>query len=255
MEEEMIRMPRFYKFCIVFTLGIAVLMSGCSYQLKTAAKSTPDPVMDISSSIPKEDQNPIFGPLCKTGQSYVRLPDGTEIFLAAETEIEISSLSDISTGATGHEILLRHGQIVILSQLNPGIWLTIVNPSGYTVRFDGSLMLIGFDQNTGRFSAVCLNEICELGSDPEDLIPLAQDSWAWLDENGVLRGPFEIDTNELREGCSEDFISATDPPTSTPEIADTPSPDLAATATPDLAATATAFCGEFEEENPGTPCP
>ena len=198
----MSRMPRLYKFCAVFTIGIAVLLSGCSYQLKAAAKSTPEPVKDLSSSNPKEDQNTTFGPLCKTGQSYVRLPDGTEIFLAAETEFEISSLSDLSTGSSGHELLLRHGQIVLLSQLPPGTWLTIVNPAGYIVRLDGSTMLVGFDNNSGRFSAVCLNGICELGSDPEDLFQLALDSRAWLDENGTLRGPFEIDINELREGCS-----------------------------------------------------
>ena len=65
------------------------------------------------------------------------------------------------------------------------------------------------------------------------------------------------------KGVVEDFISGTVPLTPAPDLAVTPSPDLAATATPDLAvtptpdlaATATVFCGEFEEENPGTPCP
>ena len=42
----MSRMPRLYKFCAVFTIGIAVLLSGCSYQPKAAAKSTPEPVKD-----------------------------------------------------------------------------------------------------------------------------------------------------------------------------------------------------------------
>ena len=100
-------------------------------------------------------------------------------------------------------------------------------------------MFVGIEKDIGKFTAICVDGVCDLGSDLQSLIRLPTGNMGWLNEAGDFEGPFEIDVNALRKGCGEDYISVEIPPTSTP----------------DIDATATAFCGDFEEENPGTPCP
>ena len=235
----MIHKMRFHKRYYVFTIVLVVLISGCSYPQKILQKQNSNEILDTPSPNPEEDTTTTFGPLCKTGQSFVRLPDGSEIYLAADTEIEILSLADSTTDSSGSEILLRQGQIVIISQLPPGTRFTVVSPGGHLARLDGLLMHVGLEKDTGKFVVICIDGNCELGPDPQTLFQLAGENEAWFDENGDIQGPLEIDLNELRVGCGEDFISAKSLPTPTP----------------DFDATATVFCGEFEEDNPGTPCP
>lgn len=235
----MIRKMRFHKIIFAFTIAIVIIISGCSSPQKTTENTPAEPVK--SSPIPATEEIPIstYGPLCKVGLSYILLPDGSEIYMAAETEIEISFLSDLATGTLGHEILLRQGQLVIVSQLPLKTWFTVVNPSGQKARLSGSIMYVGYDIEIGKFDAICVDGECEFESDTQAIFQLSSESEGWLDENGNFQGPFEIDINALREGCGEDYISVVIPPTPTP----------------DIGATATAFCGDFEEENPGTPCP
>ena len=228
-----------YKIIFLITIAVVVLVSGCSPKQQTTETSTAEPIKN--TPIPATEENPIstYGPLCKVGLSYIRLPDGSEIYMVAETEIEISFLSDLATGTLGHEILLIQGQLVIVSKLPLETWFTVVNPSGNKVRLAGSIIYVGYDDENGKFDAICVDGECEFESDSQAIFQLSSETEGWLDENNNFQGPFEIDINALREGCGEDYISVVIPPTPTP----------------DLDATATAFCGEFEEENPGTPCP
>lgn len=240
----MIRKVRFLKIFIAFTIAIAMIVSGCSFSQNTTPSSTSETetsniVKVTATPTPERAQNTKYGPLCRVSLSFIRFPDGSELYLAPETEIEILSIEDLSTGILGYEVLLSRGQLVFLPQPPQEVQFTVISPEGYIAQLTGSIMFVGIEKDLGRFTAICVDGVCSLGSDLQSLIPLAAESEGWLDENGNFQGPFEIDINALREGCGEDYISVVIPPT----------------ATPDIGATATAFCGDFEEENPGTPCP
>ena len=240
----MIRKVCFHKVFFALTIAITILISGCSFSQQTTPTSTSETetsesVEDTATPVPEDEQITTYGPLCKVSLSYIRFPDGSELYLAPETEIEILSIEDLSTGISGYEILLSRGQLVILSQPPQEVQFTVISPEGYIAQLTGSIMFVGIEKDLGKFTAICVDGVCDLGSDLQSLIPLAAESEGWLDENGNFQGPFEIDINTLREGCGEDYISVVIPPTPTP----------------DIGATATAFCGTFEEENPGTPCP
>jgi len=196
-------------------------------------------VEDTATPVPEDEQITNYGPLCKVSLSYIRFPDGSELYLAPETEIEILSIEDLSTGISGYEILLKRGQLVIVSKLPLETWFTVANPSGHKARLSGLIMYISYEIEIGDFDVICVDGNCEFESASQAIFQLSSEFEGWLDENGNFQGPFEIDITALREGCGEDYISVVIPPT----------------ATPDIGATATAFCGDFEEENPGTPCP
>jgi len=235
----MVRKIGSYKIFFLITLAVVVLVSSCSPKKQTTETSTAKTIKN--TPIPTTEEIPIstYGPLCKVGLSYIRLPDGSEIYLVAETEIEISFLSDLETGTLGHEILLIQGQLVIVSKLPLETWFTVVNPSENKVRLAGSIIYVGYDDENGKFDAICVDGECEFESDSQAIFQLSSVTEGWLDENNNFQGPFEIDIDALTEGCGEDYIWVELPPTPTP----------------DIGATATAFCGDFEEENPGTPCP
>lgn len=235
----MIRKMRFLKIFFAITITIAIIVSGCSPALKTTTKSTSEPMEDTSTPFPADVPIPTFGPLCKLDLSNIRFPDGSELYLAPETEIEILTIADPSTETSGIEILLRRGQLVIVSKLPLDTWFTVVNSGGDKARLAGLIMYVSYDIEIGNFDVICVDGNCEFESAVQAIFQLSSEFEGWLDENGNFQGPFEIDINTLREGCGEDYISVVIPPTPTP----------------DIGATATAFCGDFEEENPGTPCP
>jgi len=235
----MIRKIQFHKIFFTITIAIVILISGCSSQKNSTASPISKAGEDTPIPVPEEVLITTFGPLCKIGLSYIRFPDGSELFLGPETEIEILTIADLSTGTPGYEVLLRHGYLVILSQPPQEIQFTVFSLEGYIAQMAGSLMYVGIEEETGNFKALCVDGVCDLGSDPESFLSLPEGSEGWLNLAGDFQGPFEIDFNVLREGCGENYISVVIPPTPTP----------------DVDATATAFCGDFEEENPGTPCP
>ncbi len=113
----MIRKIRFLKIFFAFTITIAIIVSGCSFSQKTTATLTSEPVEDTSTPFPADVPIPTFGPLCKLDLSNIRFPDGSELYLAPETEIEILTIADPSTETSGYELLLRRGQLVIVSKL------------------------------------------------------------------------------------------------------------------------------------------
>lgn len=235
----MIRKSRFNKIIYALIIGLALLIAGCSPQKTSTKVLTTMPLNDTSTPEPVTEEVISYGTLCKIDLSYIRFPDGSELFLGPETEIEILTIPDLSTETPNYEVLLRRGFLVIQSQPPQDIQFTVISPGDYIAQLTGYLMYVGIEQDTTNFKAICLAGECNLGSDPDSLQNLAAGREGWLDKAGDFQGPFEIDLNALREGCGEDYISVVIPPTPVP----------------DLDATATAFCGEFEEEYPGTPCP
>ena len=235
----MVRKTWMQKALYTCFIALIILVSGCSSPKNATGTPMTKTGEDTPTPVPVEVLITKYGPLCKVSLSYIRFPDGSELYLAPDTEIEILSIEELSTGISSYEVLLSRGQLVILSQPPQEIQFTVISPEGYIVKLIGSLMFVGIEEDLGKITAICVDGVCELGSDLQSLVRLAAESEGWLDENGGFLGPFEIDITALSEGCGEDFIAV----------------QLPASPTPDLDATATAFCGNFEEENPGTPCP
>ncbi len=167
------------------------------------------------------------------GNNIVRLPDGSEIILGLDSEIELTKIFGHTQGATDHEIILLKGTILVVSNLPEGKWFRVLNPNGHIAQVTGSVMVVGYNPETGIFITACVDGDCELGSDAQALFKVAAEEEGWLDENGNFQEPVEVDMDELRAIYGDKI----------PEEV------------PDLEAEATAACGEFQSQFPGTPCP
>lgn len=228
-------------FLVVCLLVIASLLAGCS-----------SPETPVTQLEPTEDE-PIVetrAPSIDVEQSTIRLPDGSEISMEADSHIEIINVAGLSSGISGHEILLHSGKISVESQLPSGTWFTIMNPNDYVARVSGSIMMLVVDPMTGSFMIECIEGFCELGPDLQNLFNISETNKACLDQEGIFFGPFaDITFGELLEICGTGI--PVDTPTS--EVTATYTPE--STSTSDVEATATQSCIDFETENPGTPCP
>jgi hypothetical protein len=180
--------------------------------------------------------------------SIIRLPDGSEISLEPDTYLEIIKVSDLSSGDSGHEVLLHRGKIEINSQLPEGTWFTVYNRSYYYARVTGSIMVIFYDPASGKFIMSCVEGSCESGLSGKTSLTFGTNQQGCIDEEGHFIGPFDnIGFDELSKLCVFTGPQETQPP----EATDTPTPSK----TPDSEGTATAACIDFESQFPGTPCP
>lgn len=187
----------------------------------------------------------------------MRFPDGSEIYVSKDTEIEISKLAGSTSGASGHELLLNYGRVLVMSQLPEGEWFTVIGSEGQIARVTGSMMQVELEQITGQFTVGCISGVCQLGPNIQNLFQLAEEDQGALDGDGNILGLAKVNLTELYEGCGGHVV-ANEPtriPTATPTATATPTITPTPTATADLNATATAQCEVFESENPGTPCP
>jgi hypothetical protein len=199
--------------------------------------------------------------------SVIMIPDGSRVIIGEHSEIGIIRIAGHTVGATGHNLLLNFGEILVKSVLPEGDWFTVQNPQDFIARVTGSIIVVSYDPGTGKFILDCLSGRCELGPDIQHMIALAAGEQGWLDGNGVFYGPFEVDLDELRAKYGDDFDTEASPsePTSgisatatafclelEAEFIGTPCPLMSLD---DFRATATAICQEFEQEFPGTPCP
>ena len=254
-------------------LLIALTIAACTLSLptppplaETATFITPEtstPEMDATISIHLETPSPTADTLSRIEPEIIlssyRLPDGSELYNHPGTEIEITKLSGFTADSTGHEITLKQGQVHIISRLPVGEWFTVVSSNGHIARVKGSIILVDFNTQVGLFTVVCIEGICELGLDFQQLLALSASDRGWFDADGNFLGPFDVNLDDLRMIYGElipvgppvslDLFTETPSPTPTPSPTSTPSP------TPDLAASATAACEQFQVEFPGTPCP
>jgi|GEM_PF-4980834 hypothetical protein len=175
------------------------------------------------------------------------LPDGTEIFFSEDTVINMIKVAGLTNGAVDHDALLQHGPVFIRSFLPDGKWFTILSSNGLIARLDGSAM-VAYDANTNVFTEYCLSDICEFGSNVLDLHYILSGQRSWLDGNGAVHDPLDIELANLPENCKFQF-----PEVGLVDQIETPTPET--TSSPDVIATSTAACQDFESEFPGTPCP
>jgi hypothetical protein len=227
--------------CVIACLGIGWILAGCS--------PTATPTIQVEP--PEETQQPEEGGSTDGSlPSIIRLPDGSEISLEPDSYLEIIKVSDVSSGDSGHEVLLHRGTIEVNSQLPEGSWFTVFDRNYYFARVTGSVMVIYYDPVTGKFMMSCVEGLCEFGQDGQTALALGTNQQGCIDADGHFIGPFDnVDFDELSELCVFEEPQETEPPEATDTGTPTPSQ------TPDSEGTATAACIDFESQFPGTPCP
>ena len=228
---------------LVMKLGLIIiilaLIAGCSSQEPTI---TPTKIPLAKATYTPEPANveiPETGLLCKSDLSHIRLPDGSDFYLSAQTQITILEFLDQTIDVSLIRLLIEKGKIIIVSPLPENIMFIIESPLGSIARVDGGFTVVEYDEENKKFTTQCINGPCEVGFDPDSLNMLASNHAGVVNEEGEFIDLGEITNDDLLSGCEDNYIFV----------------DIPATPTPDVGATATAFCGEFEVSNPGTPCP
>jgi len=236
---------------IFSVLLLLATLLGCSAAPPTISESP----TSVASEIPLPAEAPIFI-RNDVGVAFIRLPDGSEIYLSEYTDIELITVAGLTMGATEDEIVIHRGQIAVNSHLPAGKWFTIKNPNGFIARVTGSTIVVTYSPETGQFNAACVEGDCQMGPEIQQLLQVAADAEGWLDQDGNFNGPFEVNLEELEATYGSWIVpteEATPTYTSSPQMAsETPLPY---TQTPNAAATATSACATFRAQFPGTPCP
>jgi hypothetical protein len=219
-------------FIIIVLSFLLVSLTGCATPTPAPTQALPTPV-----SLPS--------------LSVLNLPDGSLIVLKSFSEIKIGS----------GDTLIKSGEALVVSVLPAGTWFTVVNPRGYIgqVTADpakpGAIMLVTYDEVSGKFTVVCIQGFCVMGPDADHLTKLPYSSQASLDLTGKLEGPAALDLAKIIEIYGKYIQIGLFAPTA---VASTPAPTTPAetpTSTPDIGATATAACADFHSKFALTPCP
>ncbi|RJP53340.1 MAG: hypothetical protein C4586_01565 [Anaerolineaceae bacterium] len=242
----------FFYITLSILMLTGMILGGCSPTAPSVVDTPTAPpnkgapaVSSETNELPAVTGNPLVI-RTEAGSSYVRLPDGSEIFIQPNTEIELYQVAGLTNEASEHVVLLHYGEVLVNSQLPAGKWFTVISPDGYIARVTGSIMVVGYDEATGEFLTSCVEGDCELGSDAQSLFQLAAQDQGWLDKNGNFLGPFDADLDVLRATYGV-VIPTKAVETNTPEGFVSPA---------DLDATATAACNKFHSNFPLTPtCP
>ncbi len=231
------------------SLGIlaAVLLTGCQSSQSPTPTQPPEPV---ATPVPAHC-DPI-NVITDGGQSVMTLPDGSQVYLADHTEIDIIP-AGYCPGDDSISIMLKQGAVAINSVLPAGKWVVITSPNGYIGQV-GKTGLVTFDPSSNTFSVACTNGTCTLAAKPDKLTTLNCDQSAYLDTYGNFNGPFNVDPDTLAQFGS--WLQPTCAPaqTSTPKPA-TATPTPTPTPTVDIGATATAYCGYLHEAVPDDALP
>ncbi len=236
-------------FVTLVSLGMlaAFLLTGCAPSTIVAPTLTSAP---LATPLPAHC-DPI-NVSTDGGQSILTLADGTQIYLAENTNIEIIP-AGYCPGDEQHYILLNQGHVAVNSTLPAGKWVVITSPNGYIAQV-GKTGLVTFDPSSNKLSLDCTNGTCTLAAKADKPTSVGCGESAFLDTYGNFNGPFNVDPatlvsfgDWLQPRCAPAKTSTPKPATATPVPTGTP--------TPDKGATATAYCGSFNSQFPLTPCP
>ena len=238
-------------FTALISLGMlaVILLTSCAPAAKTTQSPTNPPPPTTSPQVVKCD------PLVVSNngqQTILTLPDGSQVYLGENTEIELT-VAGYCPGLKQHLILLKQGKVAVNSTLPEGKWIVITSPNGYIAQV-GKIGLVIYNPDTFIFALDCTTGTCNLGSKEASLSLVNCGESGFLDSYGSFNGPFNIDLDDL--AGFGDWLQPTCLPakTSTPKAAEI-TPTLTETPTPDVGATATAYCSSFKQQFKLTPCP
>lgn len=231
---------------LIFLLGILsiAVFTGCS--ILTGRTPIPPPTEQVQTEPPPTaiptDCKPIRMANSE-GLSLVTFPDGSQVFLGANTEVDFIP-GGYCPGISEHRAYLLRGEIAVRSLLPDTSLFTIFSPEGFKVTFDDT-GLVNYNVDKKLLTLNCTNGNCTIGTLEQPYL-LTCGQMVEFDENAVPNGPFGINVSILAPygdwllpKC--DFIP--NEPTSTP------------TPTVDVGATATAACSAWNNQFPSTPCP
>jgi hypothetical protein len=157
------------------------------------------------------------------------LPDGTQLFLAADTEVEILSLADRMEGSETH-LRLHQGMLVVVTLETAWVENTLHDRAVTT----SGIMGVMYRERPFHFDATCFAGTCYLDGDETVIIESGTTgsvSSSGQPDNVLMVADF---------GRYAAFATIVPTPTETPANTSTPSPTQTATATTTTAATPTA---------------
>lgn len=230
---------------LILSFGLLVLLvvtAGCTL-LNPQTPPTPTAVIPGQSETPSPTALPAE---CKPirfansdGLSLITFPDGSQVFLGNNTEIDFIPVG-YCPGIKEHRVTLLRGEIAIRSLLPDDALFMVFSPEGYKVTLDDT-GLVSYNPENSLLSVNCSNGNCTIGTEQQPYV-LSCGMLAEFDRNAVLNGPFAID-NAVLAPYGEWLLPTCYIPT--PE----------STPTPDFGATATAACSAWNNEFLLTPCP
>jgi FecR protein len=233
------------KVLFIFLIPLAIsLLAGCMLLNNSTPTSISTGLPKLENTPPPTRCTPIIASN-DTGLAILTLPDGSQIYLGADSEIEFAP-AGYCAGVNADNIWLLQGQVAVNAQISDGDWIIVNSPDGYLGLISKTGMA-SFDPSSHNFTLACSNKNCALGTDNTKLISLN------CGENGTLdaAGGFSVSSEDptilapfgdwLQPQCGNVVT-----------ITATPLPE---TETPDIAATATAFCSSFSQQFVSTPCP
>ena len=186
------------------------------------------------------------------GQSILTLADGTQIYLAENTNIEIIP-AGYCPGDEQHYILLNQGHVAVNSRSLQVNGSSSPARTAISPRWEKPAWSASTPVRT-NFRLDCTNGTCTLAAKIDKLTSVGCGESAFLDPYGIFNGPFNVDPatlipfgDWLQPRCAPAKTSTPKPATATPIPTVIP--------TLDMGATATAYCGSFNHQFPLTPCP
>ncbi|MCG7852278.1 MAG: hypothetical protein MIO92_07130 [Methanosarcinaceae archaeon] len=231
---------------LIFLLGIMIVLVITGCDALTGRTPLPPPTELGQTETPPTPLPTECKPIRfanSSGMSLLTFPDGSQMFLGNNTEIDFIP-ADYCPGFTEHRAYLLHGEIAVRSLLPDDSLFTVFSPEGFKVTLDDT-GLVSYNLENKLLTLNCSNGKCTIGTEQQPYL-LICGQMVEFDQNAVLNGPFGINVSVLAPygdwllpNCN--FIP--DEPTSTP------------TPTSDVGATATAACSAWNNEFPMTPCP
>lgn len=143
----------------------------------------------------------------------VQLPDSTELFLAAESEVEITNLRG-EESFDDTVLLLRKGMVVVVAQET----VRVMNPFGATAVAIHGTMGVTFSEYPFRFDVACFAGECQVEGDIGGILSLKPGQASFVGGSGR---PGEV-PNAVDYGRYAAFAGVVPTPTTTPLPSHTP---------------------------------
>lgn len=223
-------------------LIVALILASCSGIKTPTPTVTPLPGTGTPGT-PVTDTCKPMRVASSSGMALLNLPDGSQVFLAPNTEFDFIP-SGYCPGDALHQLTLIKGEIALRSILPNERLFKIITPEGYTVTLNDT-GLITYDMDKKRTTVNCTNGFCTMGTEAQPVM-ITCGQMAEIDPGPVINGPFGIDLTKLAPYGDWLMPKCGQGATVTPSIS---------TPTPDFGATATAICSDWQNNFPMTPCP
>ncbi len=234
-------------FILVFLISLVVI-SGCG------PKPTWTPYAPTTILAPKTyTPSPTTTEVVKPHNSVLTLPDGSQILLKPEADVNIVLLPGLPDETSDITLQLNSGEIMVVPNPDIDNWITVLSSRGYVARIKGCAMVVNFDLAADAYTMKCIGGDCEVGPDLEHKFA-ASNNQTWLFQGGGYLEPTDIDFLQLVQEFGDVIPACVADASRNMTPTYVPSP-LTPEATEDLAATATAACSDFHKKFPGTPCP